>query len=169
MEKETKQIPKIIVMKRLDTFSIFSFLSLAFTFQYSGYYETHETHIVTSFTTFDISLPPHVHPYLYLHVYSPPFSSSLISPSHTSKRSQVLVRMRFGKIVEGLKSKIKASLRMRKRSSLSSLSSSSSSSSYEKIEKTDSMRFELRSRKAHKIIQQTLRIADSPTSRTYAL
>ncbi|RID55428.1 hypothetical protein BRARA_G02691 [Brassica rapa] len=76
--------------------------------------------------------------------------------------------MRFGKIVEGLKSKIKASLRMRKRSSLSS-SSSSSSSSYEKIEKTDSMRFELRSRKAHKIIQQTLRIADSPTSRTYAL
>ncbi|CAN8243684.1 unnamed protein product [Cochlearia groenlandica] len=75
--------------------------------------------------------------------------------------------MRLGKIVEGLKSKIKTSLRMRKRSSLSS-SSSSSSSSYEKIDKSESMRFELRSRKAHKIIQQTLEIADSPKSRTYA-
>lgn len=76
--------------------------------------------------------------------------------------------MRLGKIVEGLKLKIKTSLRMRKRSSLASSSSSSSSSSYEKIEKSDSMRFELKSRKAHKIIQQTLQIADSPTSRTYA-
>ncbi|KAF8112849.1 hypothetical protein N665_0060s0031 [Sinapis alba] len=73
--------------------------------------------------------------------------------------------MRLGKIVEGLKLKIKTSLRMRKGSSLAS---SSSSSSYEKIEKSESMRFELRSRKAHKIIQQTLQIADSPTSRTYA-
>lgn len=81
--------------------------------------------------------------------------------------------MKLGKIVEGLKSKIKTSLRRRKRSSLSSSSSSlssssSSSSSYEKIEKSESMRFELRSRKAHKIIQETLQIADSPTSRTYA-
>ncbi|CAL9239703.1 unnamed protein product [Arabidopsis halleri] len=83
----------------------------------------------------------------------------------------MVVRMRLGKIVEGLKSKIKMGLRMRKRSSLSSYSSSSSSSSsssYEKIEKSESMRFELRSRKAHKIIQETLQIADSPTSRTYA-
>ena len=86
--------------------------------------------------------------------------------------NQMVVRMRLGKIVGDLKVKIKTSLRMRKRSSLSSSSSSSStssSSSYEKIEKSDSMRFELRSRKAHKIIQQTLQIADSPTSRTYAL
>ncbi|CAN7053424.1 unnamed protein product, partial [Brassica rapa subsp. trilocularis] len=140
IEKETKQIPKIIVMKRLETFFYFQLSSLAFTFQYPGYYETSRDSHSHKFTTFDISLPPHI-----------------------------LVRMRFGKIVEGLKSKIKASLRMRKRSSLSSSSSSSSSSSYEKIEKTDSMRFELRSRKANKIIQQTLRIADSPTSRTYAL
>ena len=73
----------------------------------------------------------------------------------------MVVRMRLGKIVEGLKSKIKTGLRMRKRSSLSS-------SSYEKIEKSESMRFELRSKKAHKIIQETLQIADSPTSRTYA-
>ncbi|KAH0938063.1 hypothetical protein BRARA_B01702 [Brassica rapa] len=85
----------------------------------------------------------------------------------------MVVRMRLGKIVEDLKVKIKTSLRMRKRSSLSSSSSSSSSStssssSYEKIEKSDSMRFELRSRKAQKIIQQTLQVADSPTSRTYA-
>ncbi|KAJ4909862.1 hypothetical protein Rs2_04483 [Raphanus sativus] len=93
------------------------------------------------------------------------FIFSNISKSHFCK---IVVRMRLGKIVEGLKLKIKTSLRMRKRSSLASSSSSSSSSSYEKIEKSDSMRFELRSRKAHKIIQQTLQIADSPTSRTYA-
>ncbi|KAL6961066.1 hypothetical protein U1Q18_038829, partial [Sarracenia purpurea var. burkii] len=39
---------------------------------------------------------------------------------------------------------------------------------YDKIEKSESMRVEIRSRKAQKLIEDTLRIADSPKSRTYA-
>ncbi|KAL7607198.1 hypothetical protein Lser_V15G20439 [Lactuca serriola] len=34
--------------------------------------------------------------------------------------------------------------------------------SYNKIEKSDSMRVEIRSRKARKLIEETLRVADSP-------
>ncbi|KAB5516561.1 hypothetical protein DKX38_027209 [Salix brachista] len=40
---------------------------------------------------------------------------------------------------------------------------------YDKIEKSDSMRVEIRSRKAKKLIEETLKIADSPRSKTYAL
>ncbi|XAR51576.1 hypothetical protein NMG60_11006240 [Bertholletia excelsa] len=39
---------------------------------------------------------------------------------------------------------------------------------YGKIEKSESMRVEIRSRKARKLIDQTLKIADSPKTRTYA-
>lgn len=38
---------------------------------------------------------------------------------------------------------------------------------YDKIEKSDSMRVEIRSRKARKLIEQTLQIADSPKTRSY--
>lgn len=39
--------------------------------------------------------------------------------------------------------------------------------SYDKIEKSESMRVEIRSKKARKLIEQTLKIADSPKSRSY--
>ncbi|CDP02385.1 unnamed protein product [Coffea canephora] len=58
------------------------------------------------------------------------------------------------KLVGNLKSKLLKSLRMRK--------------AYDKIEKSESMRVEIRSRKARKLIARTLRIADSPHTRTYA-
>lgn len=37
-------------------------------------------------------------------------------------------------------------------------------SEYDKIEKSDSMRVEIKSRKARKLIQNTLKVAHSPTS-----
>ncbi|QHO17494.1 hypothetical protein HN51_033063 [Arachis hypogaea] len=39
---------------------------------------------------------------------------------------------------------------------------------YDKVEKSESMRMEIRSRKARKLIEETLKIADSPTSKTFA-
>jgi len=39
---------------------------------------------------------------------------------------------------------------------------------YDKIEKSDSMRVEIRSRKARKLVEETLKIADSPKTKTYA-
>lgn len=45
---------------------------------------------------------------------------------------------------------------------------SSSRSSYYKIEKSESMRIEIRSKKARKLIEETLRVADSPkTTKSY--
>lgn len=38
---------------------------------------------------------------------------------------------------------------------------------YDKIEKSESMRVEIRSKKARKLIEQTLQIADSPKTRSY--
>ncbi|KAL8266257.1 hypothetical protein R6Q59_003601 [Mikania micrantha] len=41
--------------------------------------------------------------------------------------------------------------------------------SYEKIEKSESMRIEIRSKKARKLIEETLRVADSiKTTKTYS-
>ncbi|KAK9272185.1 hypothetical protein L1049_002556 [Liquidambar formosana] len=39
---------------------------------------------------------------------------------------------------------------------------------YDKIEKSESMRVEIRSRKARKLIEETLKVADSPKSKSYA-
>lgn len=39
---------------------------------------------------------------------------------------------------------------------------------YDKMEKSESMRVEIRSRKAQKLIQETMKIADSPSTKTYA-
>ncbi|KAI5340623.1 PREDICTED: PRUPE_3G242600 [Prunus dulcis] len=39
---------------------------------------------------------------------------------------------------------------------------------YDKIEKSESMRVEIRSKKARKLIEKTLKVADSPKSKTFA-
>ena len=57
------------------------------------------------------------------------------------------------KLVVSLKSKLR-SLKLKK--------------PYDKIEKSESMRVEIRSRKARKIIEETMKIADSPKTKTYA-
>lgn len=41
------------------------------------------------------------------------------------------------------------------------------SDGYDKIEKSESMRVEIRSRKARKLIEETLKIADSPKTRSF--
>ncbi|KAG2403913.1 uncharacterized protein HKW66_Vig0108340 [Vigna angularis] len=65
-----------------------------------------------------------------------------------------MVMMGLGRLVGSLKSKIR-SLKLKK--------------PYDKMEKSESMRVEIRSRKARKLIEETLKIADSPKSRTFAL
>lgn len=57
------------------------------------------------------------------------------------------------KLVEKLKCRVKKTLKLKKED-------------YDKIEKSDSMRVEIRSRKARKLIDKTLKIADSPRRRT---
>lgn len=42
------------------------------------------------------------------------------------------------------------------------------SSNYDKMEKSESMRVEMRSRKARKLIEETLKTADSPKSKSLA-
>ncbi|KAJ9147403.1 hypothetical protein P3X46_029580 [Hevea brasiliensis] len=64
-----------------------------------------------------------------------------------------MVMMGLERLVVTLKSKIR-SLKMKK--------------PYDKMDKSESMRIEIRSRKARKLIEETLKIADSPKSRTYA-
>ncbi|KAL9381166.1 hypothetical protein Peur_026823 [Populus x canadensis] len=40
---------------------------------------------------------------------------------------------------------------------------------YDKIEKSESMRVEIRSRKARKLVEETLKIADSPKTKTSSM
>ncbi|KAK8532251.1 hypothetical protein V6N13_131589 [Hibiscus sabdariffa] len=63
-----------------------------------------------------------------------------------------MVMMGIGRMVGSLKSKLR-SLKMTKKH-------------YDKVEKSESMRIEIRSRKARKLIQQTLKLADSPSPKT---
>ncbi|KAI8030779.1 hypothetical protein LOK49_LG01G03578 [Camellia lanceoleosa] len=65
-----------------------------------------------------------------------------------------MVMMSLERLVVNLKSKLR-SLKLKK-------------PDYDKIEKSESMRVEIRSRKARKLVEETLKIADSPKSRTYA-
>ncbi|KAI6700393.1 hypothetical protein NL676_014717 [Syzygium grande] len=65
-----------------------------------------------------------------------------------------MVMMGIERLMGSLKSKLR-SLKMKK-------------PFYNKIEKSDSMRVEIRSRKARKIIEETLKIADSPKTKSYA-
>ncbi|KAF8389848.1 hypothetical protein HHK36_024365 [Tetracentron sinense] len=64
-----------------------------------------------------------------------------------------MVMMGLERLVVTLKSKLR-SLKMKK--------------PYDKIDKSDSMRVELRSRKAQKLIEKTLKVADSPRNKSYA-
>nr|KYP76499.1 hypothetical protein KK1_020744 [Cajanus cajan] len=66
-----------------------------------------------------------------------------------------MVMMGLGRLVVSLKSKIR-SLKLKK-------------PYYDKMEKSESMRVEIRSKKARKLIEETLKIADSPKSRTFTL
>ncbi|KAI3452139.1 hypothetical protein Pfo_008804 [Paulownia fortunei] len=63
-----------------------------------------------------------------------------------------MVMMGLERLMTSLKSKLK-SMKMKK--------------PYNKIEKSESMRVEIRSRKARKLIEDTLKIADSPKTRSY--
>ncbi|KAG5093034.1 hypothetical protein JHK82_051812 [Glycine max] len=65
-----------------------------------------------------------------------------------------MVMLGLGRLVVTLKSKIR-SLKLKK--------------PYDKMEKSYSMRVEIRSRKARKLIEETLKIADSPKSKTFNL
>ena len=65
-----------------------------------------------------------------------------------------MVMLGLGRLVVTLKSKIR-SLKLKK--------------PYDKMEKSESMRVEIRSRKARKLIEETLKIADSPKSKTFNL
>ncbi|KAK1297011.1 hypothetical protein QJS10_CPB15g00926 [Acorus calamus] len=67
-----------------------------------------------------------------------------------------MVMMGVERLVGSLKSKLKA-LKMTKKKP------------YEKIDKSESMRVEIRSRRAQKIVEETLKIADSPRIKTYAI
>lgn len=69
-----------------------------------------------------------------------------------------MVMMGLERLMTSLKSKLK-SIKVMKKGGASSL--------YDKIEKSESMRLEIRSRKARKLVQDTLRIADSPNTRSY--
>lgn len=61
--------------------------------------------------------------------------------------------MGFERLMVNLKTKLRRSLKMKE--------------PYDKIEKSESMRVEIRSKKARKLIEQTLQIADSPKTRSY--
>ncbi|CAL0321692.1 unnamed protein product [Lupinus luteus] len=60
--------------------------------------------------------------------------------------------MELGRLIENLKSKVKF-LKIRK--------------SYDKVEKSESMRLDMRSRKARKLIQKTLKVSHSSKSRFF--
>ncbi|KAM7516640.1 hypothetical protein LguiA_006223 [Lonicera macranthoides] len=64
-----------------------------------------------------------------------------------------MVMLGLGRLMISLKSKLR-SLKMKK--------------PYDKIEKSESMRIEIRSKKARKLVEETLKIADSPKTRSYA-
>lgn len=65
--------------------------------------------------------------------------------------------MGLDRLVGNLKSKLR-SLKMKK-----------PAADYNKIEKSESMRVEIRSKKARKLIEKTLKVADSPKTKTFAL
>ncbi|KAK1293229.1 hypothetical protein QJS10_CPB17g00507 [Acorus calamus] len=65
-----------------------------------------------------------------------------------------MVMMCLEKVMESLRSKLKA-LKTKK--------------PYEKIDKTESMRVEIRSQRARKLIEETLKIADSPKNKSLAI
>ncbi|KAJ6684486.1 hypothetical protein OIU85_008113 [Salix viminalis] len=106
-----------------------------------------------------------IHSFHLLHLVSPPPPTHLLSTLFLQLCSPfcrkvyiqwpaIYMTMGLVSLMVSLKSKIRG-LKMKK--------------PYDKIEKSDSMRVEIRSRKAKKLIEETLKIADSPRSKTYAL
>ncbi|MCL7046916.1 hypothetical protein MKW94_020174 [Papaver nudicaule] len=75
--------------------------------------------------------------------------------------------MGFERFVVTIKSKLKG-LKTGGSSSKYNNHKAASANYYDKIDKSESMRIEISSRKAQKLIQKTLKIADSPRHRTYA-
>ncbi|KAG9134310.1 hypothetical protein Leryth_025773 [Lithospermum erythrorhizon] len=65
----------------------------------------------------------------------------------------MVMMMGFERLMSSLKSRLRC-MKMKK--------------AYDKIEKSESMRVEIRSKKARKLIEQTLKIADSPKTKSYA-
>ncbi|RZB70938.1 hypothetical protein D0Y65_035751 [Glycine soja] len=63
--------------------------------------------------------------------------------------------MGLGRLMVTLKSKIRSLKIMKK-------------PDYDKVEKSESMRMEIRSRKARKLIEETLKVADSPKPKAFA-
>ncbi|KAK4279964.1 hypothetical protein QN277_011653 [Acacia crassicarpa] len=70
-------------------------------------------------------------------------------------------KLGLGRLVGNLKTKISKSLRMKNYYYCND-------NNYDKIEKSESMRVEIRSRKARKLIEDTLKIADSPKMKSFA-
>ncbi|RLM60320.1 hypothetical protein C2845_PM14G11390 [Panicum miliaceum] len=66
----------------------------------------------------------------------------------------------LGRLVDGIKSRLRAG-GAGKRGGSSVRKASASSAGYDKVEKTDSMRVEIRSRQARKLIAKNLDAADS--------
>ncbi|KAI3923110.1 hypothetical protein MKX01_014493 [Papaver californicum] len=75
--------------------------------------------------------------------------------------------MGLERFVVTIKSKLKG-LKTGSSSSKHSYNHKAAATYYDKIDKSESMRIEISSRKAQKLIQKTLKIADSPINRTYA-
>ncbi|KAG2635965.1 uncharacterized protein LOC120662745 [Panicum virgatum] len=65
----------------------------------------------------------------------------------------------LGRLVDGIKSRLRAG--KRGGSGTSVRKASASAAGYDKVEKTDSMRVEIRSRQAHKLIAKNLDAVDS--------
>ncbi|CAM8987686.1 unnamed protein product [Rhodiola kirilowii] len=77
--------------------------------------------------------------------------------------------MGLERLVRSLKSKLRC-LKTRGSSTGTGgyIFSSTNYNGYDKVEKSESTRVEMKSRKAHKLIAETLKIADSPATATYA-
>ncbi|KAL8137514.1 hypothetical protein V2J09_003515 [Rumex salicifolius] len=69
--------------------------------------------------------------------------------------------MRVEKVVGTLRSKLARSVKM-----VRLRKTNRGEKSWSKIEKTESTRVEMASRKARRLIEETLRVADSPSTRT---
>ena len=69
----------------------------------------------------------------------------------------------LGRLVDGIKSRLRAGKRGGGGASVRKASASASAAGYDKVEKTDSMRVEIRSRQARKLIAKNLDAADSIT------
>ncbi|KAJ9564275.1 hypothetical protein OSB04_000241 [Centaurea solstitialis] len=83
---------------------------------------------------------------------------------YSSNRFVYIGKMIFGRLMVSLKMKLK-SLKMKK----PVVDDDCSWNSYDKIEKSESMRVEIRSKKARKLIEETLKVADSPkATKSYA-